>query len=333
MKKRVISIALTILLILAVLPISAQAVSSSMSNFRAVNTYYDGRFSDVPYSQWYAPYVEVAYEYGLINGKTATTFNPNDNLTIAEAIKLAVCLDSIYTDGQAFVSTTSPWYRGYVDYALYYGIITAEYPNYNAYATRAEFAQILAWALPYYELEAINTIYDGDIPDVYASHPFYEDVYLLYRAGVLTGSDSAGTFKPYSYITRAEVATIVTRMANPDYRQYLSLWSEPAMYDGYYPVIDFGVYFGVWEYDYWLDTYEAGYLYLLSDIPYTLDDIASIYADALERYADFYFYDSWYSTDGYAVYEYYNSYYDCSVVFGGYVDYGVDCYLINIYFY
>ena len=37
-------------------------------------------FRDVPASQWYYADVTNAYEMGLINGKTATEFKPDDNL-------------------------------------------------------------------------------------------------------------------------------------------------------------------------------------------------------------------------------------------------------------
>ncbi len=54
------------------------------------------------------------------------------------------------------------------------------------------FASVLAAALPSEALTAINTIADGAIPDVSYSAYYADAVYLLYRAGVLTGSDTAG---------------------------------------------------------------------------------------------------------------------------------------------
>ena len=116
------------------------AAAGSLSNFSQVNTY-DGQFSDVPADQWYADEVELVYEYGLVNGKTSTTFEPDSYLTIAEAIKLAAVLHSIYNSGSCSVENGSTnWYSTYVDYALENGIIDSEYTNYNAYATRSDFA-------------------------------------------------------------------------------------------------------------------------------------------------------------------------------------------------
>ena len=49
----------------------------------------------MPSTQWYAEYIEMVYEYGLVKGKTTTTFEPDSYLTLAEAIKLAAELHSM----------------------------------------------------------------------------------------------------------------------------------------------------------------------------------------------------------------------------------------------
>ena len=55
-----------------------------------------------------------------------------------------------------------------------------------------------------------------------ATPGYHDDIFLLYRAGVLTGNDSAGTFTPNAAITRCEVATIAARMVQPDARRHLA---------------------------------------------------------------------------------------------------------------
>ena len=42
-------------------------------------------FTDVKTGAWYAPYVGTAYTYGIVNGKTATSFDPNGTITRQEA--------------------------------------------------------------------------------------------------------------------------------------------------------------------------------------------------------------------------------------------------------
>jgi len=45
-------------------------------------------FHDTDYTQWYAPYIEVGFEYGLITGNASRTFRPGDAITDDESIIL-----------------------------------------------------------------------------------------------------------------------------------------------------------------------------------------------------------------------------------------------------
>ncbi|HIX89837.1 MAG TPA: trypsin-like peptidase domain-containing protein [Candidatus Agathobaculum pullicola] len=219
MKKRICSLLVAAALMLGLLP----SAFAGYENFAAQAMYTPGQFTDVADNAWYADNVRAAYEYGLINGQSATRFAPDSSLTVAEAVKLAASLHSIYNTGSAEFASSSPWYRTYADYALQNGILQAERSDYTQPASRAVFASVLAAALPTDALGAINTIADGAIPDVSTSASYAEAVYLLYRAGVLTGSDSAGRFMPTGTIKRSEAAAIVTRMADPSLRRTFSL--------------------------------------------------------------------------------------------------------------
>lgn len=182
-------------------------------------------FVDVAKSAWYYNDVLIAWQDGLVNGRTATTYVPDGNITVAEAIKLAATMHQKYTTGTVTLSNGSPeWYSTYVAYAVANGIIQeGEYTNLNAVATRAQFASIFAAALPAEALKAINTVEDGKIPDVKLSDSYGAAVYKLYQAGVLTGNDEAGTFAPMTSIKRSEVAAIVNRMMHEDSRKTLAL--------------------------------------------------------------------------------------------------------------
>lgn len=190
-------------------------------NFKKVNTY-RYNFSDMP-GNWADESIIAAYEYGLVNGYDGK-FNPNGNITLAETLTIACRLHEIYNGGDGVIGqSTSPWYQVYVNYAIDNGIIDAgSYSDYDVKATRAQFAQILARALPEEALPAINTVEAGKIPDVTGSEAYADSVYLLYNAGVLTGSDG-GKFYPASSILRCEVAAIVARMADPTLRKNVNL--------------------------------------------------------------------------------------------------------------
>ena len=220
MKKRLLSLLLTGALCLS---LSAPALAAGLENFQKTNTYTAGQFTDVPAGEWYAANVQAAYELGLMEGSSETTFNPSGNLTIAEALVLACRLHSTYVgDGATFAGSGGAWYQPYVDYAVETAILSpGTYSDYTATATRAQFASILAAALPAEALTAVNSV--TALPDVVADAAYAPAVLSLYNAGVLTGSDAAGSFKPDTTIQRSEVATIVTRMADPSLRKTFTL--------------------------------------------------------------------------------------------------------------
>ena len=93
MKKRLLSLLLSAALLCGALP----TAFAGYENFTPKTTYTDGRFSDVSSSDWFYENVRASYEYDLINGYNDGKFHPNENLTIAQAIKLAACLNSLYS--------------------------------------------------------------------------------------------------------------------------------------------------------------------------------------------------------------------------------------------
>ena len=194
---------------------------SGMQNFIAVNTYEPDQFSDVDETAWYGAdnqkTIVTAFEYGLMVGGADMKFNPNGNVTVAEAITIAARVHSIYMTGRDEFQQGDPWYQVYVDYAIENGIINGDdFKDYTHAATRAEMAYIFAAALPEKELTEQNVV--ESLPDVYEDTIYYDFIIMLYRAGVLTGGDELGTFKPYASITRAEAAAIISRVILPEMR-------------------------------------------------------------------------------------------------------------------
>lgn len=196
-------------------------------HFPRVSTYTQGQFTDVPPSQWFTANVANAVKFGLMKGNSATTFNPYGDVTLAEAITMAARIHAIYTTGTESFDQSSggKWYQVYMDYAYENGIIDNSYYTCDVTkkATRAQYAEIFANSLPGKGLEARNNVADNAIPDVSMSQSYADSVYKLYRAGILTGGDVLGTFSPKTYITRAESATIVARMADTDNRMSFTL--------------------------------------------------------------------------------------------------------------
>ena len=111
------------------------------------------------------------------------------------------------------------WYEMYVDYAVENGIVDrGQYVSstFTKNITRAELCELFAAALPESNYAPINDV--KGIPDVMRDEK-NSDIYLmLYKAGILLGSDAAGTFNPKSDIKRSEVAAIINRAALPENR-------------------------------------------------------------------------------------------------------------------
>ena len=203
---------------------TAYADGEYINNFNKINAYTANQFSDIG-SEWYAPSVQTVYEIGLMNGDSASTFNPSGNLSNAEAVAIAARLHSIYNTGADNFTQSSPWYQSYMDYAVSNGICSANF-NPEDTANRSFFVGILGNAVDSSVLTQKNTIADGDLYDV--DGWYSPAVYSFYRAGVLGGNDAYGTFAPDTPITRAEAAAVLVRLVKPSDRIDVVLQERPA---------------------------------------------------------------------------------------------------------
>ena len=184
-----------------------------LGNFKKTAEYAEGLFSDVGGADWYAESVAAVYELGLMKGNGDGVFNAGGNVTIAESLTMAARLHRIYHGGEDDFTPSAPWYQVYADYCVENGVVPGLPENLSASATRAEFAAILAGALPETALRPINDIADDAVPDVKQHTPYAQEIYRLYRAGILRGNDEFGRFTPDTPIQRSAVAAIVSRMA------------------------------------------------------------------------------------------------------------------------
>lgn len=192
------------------------------SLFVAVSSASGNSFTDVPSNTWYYNDVNKAVEKGLIHGKTSTTYAPEDNLTYAEAIKLASCIYKLATEGNTEFEVGFPWYMPFVNYAKSNNIISKDY-KWETKTTRAEYLEIFSNALPAENLGEVNSVPDNGIPDVPMTHPSSKAIYKMYRAGIVQGSDEQYNCKPNDCITRAEVAAILTRMMDVNSRRNFTI--------------------------------------------------------------------------------------------------------------
>lgn len=217
MKKRALSLLLAICLCLSVLPLTAHA-----AGFTKTRTYTAGMFTDLPEGKYYTQAVKDCYELGIISGTSADRFSPNSMYTVGQAVVVAARMHRLYNGVSGDLPKSDPYYQSAVDYCVKNGIITKDqFSSYKRNATRAEMATLLASALPDSAWTAINKV--KVLPDVSTATDYNSDIFTLYNAGILTGSDNYGTFNPDAYITRADVAVMIQRCALPAQRKTFTL--------------------------------------------------------------------------------------------------------------
>ena len=118
-------------------------------------------FTDIS-GHWGISDIRTAYDLGIINGMTPTTFEPNSNVTYEQAFKMVVCAlnyggqsEAIYNSMVA-TNPSIPWYYGYMQTARTLGL-TDDISVVNGQpAKRAHIAQMIYNALDVNMLEKIE---------------------------------------------------------------------------------------------------------------------------------------------------------------------------------
>ena len=222
--------------VLGVVVCSTALAFGANAAFAKTAVYTDGQFSDVPGTEWYADSVKNAYEYGIMNGNSVSTFAPDGTLSVAEGITVASRIYETLTGTPITDVQGGEWYKKYVDYAKANGLMKADsFDNYDREIKRYETALLLE-AASKSVLTDINTV--ESIPDVPKNSPAYEAISHLYKAGILTGNDAYGTFAPVSNLKRCEMAAMAVRIADNAKRVAKSFEKEPirSFTDSYYLV-------------------------------------------------------------------------------------------------
>lgn len=108
-------------------------------------------FTDVPRRAWFAPYVATAFNSGIVQGYFGKLFKPNQEVTRAEFIKMAltamaVPLEPVVLEAPYSDVAVSDWSAPYVQYAKQKNLLTiadGAKLNSNESITRQEVADIL----------------------------------------------------------------------------------------------------------------------------------------------------------------------------------------------
>ena len=182
------------------------------------------KFEDVSDNAWFYPDLDSVYRQGLLMGISETQFGTDLSVTLAQAITMSVRIRLRYRDNTVLpqAEANEEWYQP----ALNLTFENQWFPlpdisDLDRPATRSEFAQILAGALPKNALPERTTVTESDILDLPAEPDTRDAILALYRAGILAGTPDS-CFHPEKEITRAEAAAILARLTDVTRRLYFN---------------------------------------------------------------------------------------------------------------
>ena len=201
MKRRVISAALALCMMLTLLSGTALAAGQHP-------------FTDVPQSHWANEAVGYVYENDLMNGVSATMFQPGGSLTRAMFVtilgRMAGAEEESGESGFADVPAGS-WYAPYVNWAAANGIVngtSATTFDPNTTISRQDMAVMLYNYTQHFGVQldqkTVTAFTDEGSVAAYA----LPAVQALHRAGVINGMPD-GSFRPYDTATREQACAVL----------------------------------------------------------------------------------------------------------------------------
>ena len=189
--------------------------SSTTNNPYVIETPANEGFLDMGNAQWAKVAVDTLFERGIIKGRSATQFCPNDIVTREEFLKMVIeslNIVGISEDKKSFTDVNSgAWYAHYVETGLGTGVINgiseSEF-GVGLPIKREDMATILYRAVKYGEVSLYSTVEVEFKDNASISEYAIEAVNALSSAKVINGMDD-GSFMPKKTATRAEAAMML----------------------------------------------------------------------------------------------------------------------------
>lgn len=188
-------------------------------------------FADIPPSFWAYDAIMSMTEMGLFAGTTPPvdgvgTFNPNATMTRAQF--LVVVTRALFAAELASAEQGNTWYETNYNIAIKNGLITENdlggFDELNNPISREEMSYVMVNAMRY-NGESIDKLIDKSaIPDYDTVGAYYTDsVLTCYSKGIIAGVDMKGSFAPKMTVSRAQGATLIYRLLNPEVRVSVDL--------------------------------------------------------------------------------------------------------------
>ncbi|MBR3423558.1 MAG: S-layer homology domain-containing protein, partial [Clostridia bacterium] len=184
----------------------------------------DAVFSDVPASAWFAPYVNYAYKNGLMNGVSATRFDPGGITGRAMIVTVLWRAEGSPAPAGAspFGDLTDGWYRDAVVWAAENGIVNGKAKGIFSPRdplTREQFAAIMMRFSTYKGRDVSDRADLSRFPDAAQTDGYaVEPMRWAVGSGLVTGSSRNGKIylDPLGHATRGQVAAILNRYLEGD---------------------------------------------------------------------------------------------------------------------
>ncbi len=203
MKKKAISMVLTCVILAAsmIAPVSGAQMPTDVTN-----------------DKWFYESVKFAYDNGIMDGMTPTTFNPDGALTRAQFVTILCRMsggEKTITDRFTDVAKDK-WYAGFVGWAEKCGIVDGMTPTTFAPENSMTRQEMAAAISRYIEYRGIKLPRESQAPFKFTDDDKIAEwaetyVNVLRLSGITKGDDNVN-YNPEGNITRAETATIVQRI-------------------------------------------------------------------------------------------------------------------------
>lgn len=199
------------------------------------------QFSDTR-GHWAESVINTLADAGVVHGISETEFNPDGTVTRAEFVKMVLgaagIADVPVREGECLDAAASDWFGGYVQSALDKGLIPeamidgckvdivedesgpkAIYSGSFAGNTPIKREEMAYMTVSVYQygtekggLDALEVPADLFFTDVSAISPWaFDGVRHAYVNGLVSGMED-GTFRPHATATRAQAATIISKL-------------------------------------------------------------------------------------------------------------------------
>ncbi|MEO4052987.1 glycosyl hydrolase family 18 protein [Solibacillus sp. CAU 1738] len=173
-------------------------------------------------NHWAENDIMALYKKGWISGKNEYMFEPNSDLTRAQATAIlvnAIGLDKTTETVPNYFKDvpTNHWAKRAIEIAHKYNIVNGTSEKIfepNVKITRAQFTAILSRVLDY----PVNNTVESPFYDVPKAFWAYEDILKLSSKGIIRGKEDGG-FYPFDNVTRGQMAAMVNR-ASKDLEKY-----------------------------------------------------------------------------------------------------------------